>query len=261
MTDSLQDYYPRNFDLKTGLFKFQFNSSDFNFLNGYVTLNDLLKYANLFKSNVFSATNYFNAIFVSSINSVSKEALDYLQNVSQDVQEALNNIFSNLSILNIKTTNISYDGIATFFSLNNVFEKVAVYKSAVFSCAVGIANILRVSSIESAKINTNNLNVIDTLTSSKILMNNRPIYNYGAFIYVNGSITFPIESQFILPNTITTNSNLFFTLNKNHQIYIYLNNVLIYYFDNNSDSTIYYMNSNIILFDKIMIFYNYIPIN
>lgn len=80
-----------------------FNLNDWNWVKGYVTYADLLKYADKYISNVFLASQYFTTIiFGVSINDVTATTFSYLKNVTSDIQDQLNT-------LKTKTTNMSYD--------------------------------------------------------------------------------------------------------------------------------------------------------
>lgn len=253
--------YPKSFDLKQKKLITAFNVSDFRNNNQNITAEDLSDYANLFEVNVFSASvNYFRGILVSSINSVSSNTLEFLKDISQNVQEALTDIFNNLTILNGKTQNMDFDlsTETTFFNKFNVFENLSINKNVAIAGKVGISNELKCSSIRAIDLTTKNIKCSNSLYSNEIYINNRKIINIGCWIYLNG-ICFPVEKEFILNDL--PSSLVYFSLFPDYQIYIYLNNDVIYYHDNNTTNPIYYKNSQISNFDKIIIKYKYIDIN
>jgi hypothetical protein len=71
-----------------------FNINLWSFIQGYVTFADLLGYAQLSISNVWSASQLFadGLYFQGSINNVSAEAFGYLSNVTSDIQAQFQSI-------------------------------------------------------------------------------------------------------------------------------------------------------------------------
>lgn len=252
--------FPKSYDKKQKKLVSAFNVSDFRNNYDSATIEDLSDYANLNEINVFSKLTYFQSILVVSINSVSNQVLDFLAGITQDVQIAFNTIFTNLTTLNDKTVNIYYDSVndITEFKNYNMFERLAIYENATFACPTSISNTLKVSKISSFDILCNNINCVSEMTVNSLKIKNRPIYNYGSIIYFS-NLSFPVQNTFNLPNNLTS-SLLYFTLNPKHQIYIYLNSSSVYYFDNDTNDIIYYKNSFITNFDKVIITFSYLEI-
>jgi hypothetical protein len=77
-----------------GSFHPVFNTNLWSFIQGYVTFADLLGYAQLSISNVWSASQLFadGLYFQGSINNVSAEAFGYLSNVTSDIQSQFQSI-------------------------------------------------------------------------------------------------------------------------------------------------------------------------
>lgn len=109
-----------------------FNPVDFEWIYGYATYADLLRYANIYSSNVFYSPNSFTTIYFNeNINGISPEVFDYLKNVNMDIQQQFSNDRTRLSALETKTTNQSFNSgnnrtifsgtlTAPTFLLNNV---------------------------------------------------------------------------------------------------------------------------------------------
>jgi hypothetical protein len=79
-----------------GSFHPVFNTNLWSYVNGFVTFADLLGYAQLSISNVWSASQLFadGLYFTGSINNVSSEAFGYLSNVTGDIQAQFQSIFT-----------------------------------------------------------------------------------------------------------------------------------------------------------------------
>jgi hypothetical protein len=77
-----------------GSFHPVFNTNLWSYVQGYVTFADLLGYAQLSISNVWSASQLFadGLYFTGSINNVSAEAFGYLSNVTSDIQDQFQSI-------------------------------------------------------------------------------------------------------------------------------------------------------------------------
>jgi hypothetical protein len=105
-------YFPTSYDtdLET-LNTSTFNSEEFEYNFSGATKADLQSYAHKYQTNVFSNVNYFTDIFVSNVNGVSSTVLAFLTNITEDVQEKLNWLTTNVTTMTETLTGIYYDEI------------------------------------------------------------------------------------------------------------------------------------------------------
>lgn len=109
-----------------------FNPDDFNKQYASISYADLLDYANLYSSNNFLGSNSFIDIFVTSINNIAEQTLNYISTLRSDAQEQIDskrNIGDNLFIgpifsdsLKISTEQYVDDKLATKRNIDdNIF--------------------------------------------------------------------------------------------------------------------------------------------
>lgn len=196
-------YYPEHFNENTSTFTYPvFNSADWNYLSGYATLRDLLSYANLFKSNIFSATNYFSDIFASSVNGVPNAVFQYLTDISENVQEALTYFRTNINNLLFNTTNLSYNSNtnSSLFNDNLVSLNSGTINNNAISGSAAIAGQLVATKIQTGLIQTDSINANNiscgNINCGNLFFNN----DIGVFLFV--PILIPSYSQTFSPTLI-----------------------------------------------------------
>jgi hypothetical protein len=145
----------------------------------YVTLGMLKSYANLFSINIFTSLNVFEAIQSKLINGVAGDIFEYLKNITSDVQEQFNSLFT-------KTTSISY------FS-----ENETTYIEKNLYCDNMGSNDIESQILNSVHINTQKVNSIDITTNTlqtKTLKANTITFNndVGCFLIVKGFQMLPL---------------------------------------------------------------------
>ena len=100
-----------------------FNPDDFNKQYASVSYANVLEYANLYSSNNFLGSNSFIDIFVTSINNITEQTLNYISTLRSDAQEQIDskrntddNLFIGPMIYtdNLKLSTEQYVFIRTF---------------------------------------------------------------------------------------------------------------------------------------------------
>jgi hypothetical protein len=182
-------YLPTNYDISSGTLTSSFNPADFHEALNPVSNGDLRNYANLFQTNLFTKSNYFVDIFVSSINALSSDTINYLVNITEPVQDAL-------TYLRFVTTNISYDP-------DNQITKVeqSLYADRVTSSTLNCEKMATIS-VQSQAVTANKI-ICRTIQAKEIVCDTikvRDGYTIGAFIYLNNCRTVPILKS----GTVTT---------------------------------------------------------
>lgn len=169
-----------------------FNSNDFETQSGAVTKKDLLSYANLYTFNIFYQANTFlsDLYFSTSLNNISTTVFNYLSNVSSDIQEQFNNLYSRL-------TNYYYDNTT---STQSIVNNLGVGGN--IGCLKINANQInaqsgRVLDLESNDIKTKTIQTNFLYTSNGV----------GCFIYNNG-FTYPIIKSGSISTLPNINTNL-----------------------------------------------------
>lgn len=263
-------FYPNNFNSITSKFLYPiFNTNDFNDGSQPANKNDLSSYANLYKQNYFTETNYFTEIFANSVNGLSQVTYQYLIGISENVQDAItflkNNTYGILFDDSTYSTIINNDLISNNFGTSNLSTNNASISNML------IAYLLNVNKITSQNINSQNL------YSNNITCNNLN-YNNDIGIYLFTLVTIPnygnstISSFILYPLIKSQNANnflsstnyvyLLFHIKPNYRIDILnSNNFVIYSFKNTTSNIIYnktitliniyfiniYLNDNIII--------------
>ena len=210
-----------------------FNIADFEHDLGFVTFADLKKYANLYTSNFFRATNYFlgGLNFTGYINNVSDATFDFLKNVSADIQEQFNTI-------TIRLQNFVYDEATNnqYFTTFTAFQKVATND-------ISTNNLIN-NSLLTNDITTQNLK--STIIKCNIIMaNNLPVLYINQYPIIDNVLL----SQFNLGalNTIS--------LQKGYIVKFYDNNKIpILTFTNNQASMLYFNNVDLTNAISLIIF-------
>jgi hypothetical protein len=177
--------YPTTYDIENNINNTKtFNVSDFTSNSKSATVGDLKNYAHKNKQNLFSETNYFNGIYVSSINSVTDEILNFLSTIGENVQSALSYLRSNvLEILRI-TTNVHYNDTddLTYITSNVKMERLTI-ESNINARSIALSNTLNVpninnNSILSKSIVTQELNCQNIRCDKMISSNDVSVYLY-----------------------------------------------------------------------------------
>jgi hypothetical protein len=175
------DFYPTSFDLETGTLTRPFNVDDFK--NAYSSVNkgELNDYANKYKSNVYRANNYFQDIFVNSVNGLSSNILEFLSTITENVQDALN-------YLGIITVNIDYD------ATNNVTKiEASTYTDSITSTSINAKKMTSINcqtqSLVTNKIVSNRIMTRTIRCDEIIAKNTQPV---GAYIFLENGRTIPI---------------------------------------------------------------------
>lgn len=215
-----------------------YNSSDFTFFNGYVTLKALLDYANLYTSNIFRSENYFTRgiVVLDYINNVSEATFDYLKNVSSDIQQQ----FESIKYL---LTNISY------YSYNNSTEIIGNL----------LSNFTIFNTIGSNKINTNifktNLITANQITTTTLKTNKLICSNIPMIYFYNQNVIYPILKSNTLGKLtgLDNTQPLYITIAPGYQVILYnVNKIPLVTVKNTTDDFIYYIPvdiTNIISFE------------
>lgn len=141
-----------------------FNPLDFEWIYGYATYADLLKYANVYASNVFLSPNSFTTIsFNEGINGITPTVFNYLSNVNMDIQQQFTNDRTRLTTLETKTTKQTYSNNITTFS-GTLSTPVLILNNANLNT--------RITSIETdvstLKTKTTNISYTSTNTTTTI---------------------------------------------------------------------------------------------
>jgi hypothetical protein len=225
----------------------EFNVTDFEKSNEYATKGDLLSYANLFQTNFFQSVNYFtNLQFSNNINDVSVSAFSYIQNLTQDVQERLNQLPNITYFLSNNTTGIAYNTVLSEASVNN---------------NMSIGNNLSIGNT----INTNTINAINTysqnISCDKITCNSQDLSVVGCYLFIN-YIYIPIIKSINMSQLNISITSLTLHLKNNYSIQLKdsSNNVL-YSISNTSNTMLYNQNvSNFNNLSQILLYRNNIQL-
>lgn len=248
----------------------EFNTNDFQTNKGFVTFADLLSYANLYSVNVFYALNLFSAITVESINNISKTTIDYLKNVTSDIQEQFNNIVNNILY------GYSYDSVRQLTSITNdtYLNSMSTPNNIAVAGNASISGILNISLINSMKCFCQNL-VTNKLSTKSLTINNVPINDLGVYLYCSVQIegfgqyntsmlTIPIYKSItcddlnIMPSE---NFTCFVTIKPNYSIsFVDANNNVLNTLTNNTNNVLYFQPITLGTFTRVKIYYNYILI-
>ena len=203
-----------------------FRAEDYDVKSGYVTFNDLLKYANLNNVNTFLSLNLFagGLRFSQFINDVSVDALNYVKNVTSDIQGQFNTIFNSLQ-------NFFYDDVTDTqgFYTTTGFQKIV-------SNDIENNNLINNSIITNA-IQTNNINSVN-IRCNTIKANNIP-----AFFINNYPV---ISSGLISKLTGITLTNCLISVMPNYTIRFYDGfNIIKLTCSNTTNDVIYFTNVNL----------------
>ena len=144
--------------------------------SGFVTFDDLLSYANLFKVNNFLSLNNFvsGITFEGFINEVSKTSfalIQFLPSVIQSITGLAHDSLSNTS---------SFDGNVSILNDGLIQENVGVGGKVVVGGSVQCQSI-QTWMITSPQVNTNHLSIGGT-----------PFWQDIGFLHINGAITLPL---------------------------------------------------------------------
>jgi hypothetical protein len=176
-----------DFPLYNGRFGI-FNASQWLNYNSYVKLSDIIgKYANLYISNSFSALQYFNAgIYTTSLNGISSHVLEYLSNITSDVQEQLTTVLT-------RTWNMTFD-----LSKDTTKVSGSLFTKDTAASRLASTNITT-QCINCQKLQTNSIKS-KTITATSIqcqtLTSNTDI---GAYFFVNVAMYPLCKSQSFSP--------------------------------------------------------------
>jgi hypothetical protein len=200
--------YPVTFDETNQVNKTKtFHKFDFTANNESATVADLKYYAHMYKQNLFSETNYFNGIFVNSINEVTDTILTFLSTITENVQTAINYCKSNIvEILRI-TTNLDYNGESDMTTLisnvkmerltveNNVNAKSLVISDYINATHINNHSILT-KTVTSQQINCQNIRCNNIISSNDTCV----------YIYYN-SRTVPLQRSQPIRNVLPDATN------------------------------------------------------
>ena len=204
------------YDLNTGQISTTFNINDFAINDSSITSAELRNYANLFKPNQFTQTNFFtNLQFYDTINfiTVSTFAL-----ISQ-----LPTIIANL-------TGFSYDAttLTTYISNNTYFTNTA------------INNNLAVSNINAGNIISQTLTTNNSIFTGSLTVKNVPFTDICCYLYIN-SLCFPIIKTNLMTNfNINQINNISISIKPFYRAdFVDINNVILYSVTNTTADFIY----------------------
>jgi hypothetical protein len=191
--------YPITYDTVSGVNTTRtFNKSDFTANNKSATVADLNNYAHKHKQNLFTETNYFNGIFVASVNDVSDTILTFLSTITENVQTAITYLRTNIvEILRI-TTNLYYydEEDLTVFHSNVKMDRLTIEhnlnaKSLAVSDNVNVTHV-NTQSILAKQVNANDIKC-QTIRCRSIVSSN----DVALYIYYN-SKTIPVQKSLTL---------------------------------------------------------------
>jgi hypothetical protein len=163
-----------------------FNVNTWNKTKGFVTLESLKNYANLYSTNIFTSLNVFSAILSSSINGIPDTVFAYLDGVTSNIQEQFNTIFQ--AITNVKY----FQSNSTTYVEHNLYTDDLAIKNSIKSSSLNVA------SINSSKIRTF-LNT-KTIKAKEIVADNMIINNdVGVYLFVDVFFIPVMKTQTNLP--------------------------------------------------------------
>jgi hypothetical protein len=163
-----------------------FNVNTWNKTKGFVTLESLKNYANLYSTNIFTSLNVFSAILSSSINGIPDTVFAYLDGVTSNIQEQFNTIFQ--AITNVKY----FQSNSTTYVEHNLYTDDLAIKNSIKSSSLNVA------SINSSKIRTF-LNA-KTIKAKEIVADNMIINNdVGVYLFVDVFFIPVMKTQTNLP--------------------------------------------------------------
>lgn len=244
-----------------------FNSNDFYSKKGYVTFQDLLNYANLYQVNVFTSLNIFSSVMLESLNNIPKTTIDYIKNVSSDIQQQFNYLTNLL-------TGYNYDGNLTMIT-NDVYLKSMNTPNNIAVAGKSILQTVNCQNINTFDIESKSLST-ETINVKSLTVNNIPYQDTGVILCCNvkiesfGQYTVSILqvplNYSVLASEISISPNNSFSatiiIKPNYTISFYDNsNNVLHSFTNTTTKIIYFqqINFNGILY-KINIYYNFILI-
>lgn len=227
------------FELPDKTFPSVFNPLNWTQLDGYVTMLDLLDYANLKINNVFRGFNKFNGSIqvVGFINDVSAEVFSYINYIP--------NIIMTL-------TNISYNELNDTTTIENKLicddvESQTVVTKYVSSTTSNITNI----NVDRIYTQETKANVIKAKVIQCDQLKTKD--NIKMFLHVNYAFTFPLITNVTMSNVYSgVVSNLRITLMPMCIAKFYdANNVIIHQENNVSQDVKYNIDINNIDIDRI----------
>lgn len=179
-----------------------FNVNQFAYIYGYATLADLLQYANLYVSNTFTAAqNFTGGIQVTSLNNIRSTTINYLANVTSDIQAQFQSILTTL-------TNYFYDSQSN----TQTIKSNTAFTDTIILNQTNVNDIIN-NSILSNTIQTNVINTQYLYVANP----NFPI----CYIYY-GTAIYPIFKNGLISNltglSITSTVNMYITIAPNYQI-------------------------------------------
>jgi hypothetical protein len=190
-----------------------FNLNNFYNNHQYVTISDLLNFANIYSSNIYKYIQIFsNGIqFYQSINGISDTVFSYVQYLPNLIFEL---------------TNLSYDETnnSTNITGSTYFSQTSI------DTICNIGSNLNVDSILSQKLLTNIIQTND-LSCTDLKINGKIYIDTICFIYLN-NISLPIQKSNLISNfNINPITSFYFTLKNNYRIDItdIDNNILFSY--------------------------------
>ena len=200
-----------------------FNLHTFYNNHQYVTISDLLNFANIYTSNIYKYIQIFsNGIqFYQSINGISDTVFSYVQ--------YLPNLIFDLSNLSYDETNNSTNITeSTYFSQTSIDT----------NCNIG--SNLNVDSILSQKLLTNIIQTND-LSCTDLKINGKIYIDTICFIYLN-NISLPLQKSNLISNfNINPITSFYFTLKNNYRIDITdIDNNILFSYTNITSDYIYY---------------------
>lgn len=249
----------------------QFNTNDFMTKKGYVSFEELQNYANLYSVNVFYSLNLFTAITVESINNISKTTIDYLKNVTSDIQGQFSNIINNILY------GYSYDPVKQLTSITNdtYLNSMSTPNNIAVGGNASISGSLNIPLINNIKLFCKNI-VTNTLTTKSLTIKNIPITDLGVYLYCSVQIesfgqytaslvTIPIYKSVNISDLNIQQSDTFtcfITLKQNYSIsFLNSNNNVINTLANTSNNTLYFQKLEFVeTISKIKIYYNFIEL-
>jgi hypothetical protein len=195
--------YPTTYDIENNVNNTKtFNISDFTANKKSATVADLKYYAHKNKQNLFTEVNYFNGIYVTSINSVTDDILNFLSTIGENVQDAIVTLRSNVLEILRKTTNLDYndEDDLTYFTSNVKMERLTIQDNINANSLTLISNLnvpnINNNSILSKQITTQELNC-QSIRCNKMVSSN----DVSAYIYYNNR-TIPMQRSNALINIL-----------------------------------------------------------
>jgi hypothetical protein len=206
-----------------------FNVNTWNKTKGFVTLENLKNYANLYSTNIFTSLNVFSAILTSSINGIPDTVLAHLEGVTSNIAESFNTIFQVI-------TNVKYfQSNSTTYVEHNLYADDLATKNSINSSSLNVA------SINSSKIRTFDFNT-KTMKAKEIVADNMIINNdVGVYLFVDIFFMPVMKTQSNLP-AYDENTSIHIHLKPRYSVICKdVDGKLLLSLDNNTNDFLYFI--------------------